>query len=84
MFKKIKEFFMEREIEKSLFNSSVFSERYTNGEKMPNDEGIWLGNIKKRGTDFEIVDSNKKIPIAFISSSKNLYERSRSYWKNIT
>ena len=77
MFKKIKEFFKERKIEKSLFNSPVFSARYTNGGKMPNTEGIWLGNIKKRGTDFEIVDSNQNIPIAFISSSKNLYERSR-------
>ena len=77
MFKKIKEFFKERKIEKSLFNSPAFSARYTNGGKMPNTEGIWLGNIKKRGTDFEIVDSNQNIPIAFISSSKNLYERSR-------
>ena len=77
MFKKIKEFFKERKIEKSLFNSPAFSARYTNGGKMPNTEGIWLGNIKKRGTDFEIVDSNQNIPIAFISGSKNLYERSR-------
>lgn len=77
MFKKIKEFFKERKIEKSLFNSPAFSARYTNGGKMPNTEGIWLGNIKKRGTDFEIVDSNQNIPITFISGSKNLYERSR-------
>lgn len=77
MFKKIKEFFRERKIEKNLFNSPAFLERYTNGEKMPNEEGIWLGNIKKGERNFEIVDSNKKIPIAFISGSKNLYERSR-------
>lgn len=76
MFKKIKEFFKERKIEKSLFNSPAFLKRYANREKMPNEEGIWLGNIKKGRTDFEIVDSNTNVPIAFISSSKSLDERS--------
>lgn len=77
MFKKIKEFFKERKIEKSLFNSPAFLKRYANREKMPNEEGIWLGNIKKGRTDFEIVDSNTNVPIAFISSSKSLDERSK-------
>lgn len=66
-------------MEKSLFNFPAFLEQYTNGEKMPNTEGIWIGNIKKGRTDFEIVDSNQNIPVAFINGSKNLYERSRSY-----
>ena len=44
---------------------------------MPNEEGVWLGNIKRKNKiDFEIVDKNTNVPIAFISSTKNLDERS--------
>lgn len=77
MFKKIKQFFLERKKEKDFFNCAGFSSRYANDEKMPNDEGIWLGNLKRNNkTDFEIVDKNTSIPISFISTSKNLDERS--------
>lgn len=73
MLKKIKEFFRERKIEKSLFNFPAFSERYANGEKMPNEEGVCLGTIKRKNKpDFEIVDKSRNIPIAFIGSTKNL------------
>lgn len=76
MLKKIKEFFRERKIEKSLFNFPAFSERYANGEKMPNEEGVCLGTIKRKNKpDFEIVDKSRNIPIAFIGSTKNLDER---------
>lgn len=44
---------------------------------MPNEEGVWLGNIKRKNKpDFEIVDSNTNVPIAYISNTKNLDERS--------
>ena len=44
---------------------------------MPNEEGVWLGNLKRNNkTDFEIVDRNTNVPISFISSTKNLDERS--------
>ena len=77
MFKKIKQFFLKRKKEKEFFNCAGFSSRYANEEKMPNEEGIWLGNIKRNNkTDFEIVDKNTIIPISFISTSKNLDERS--------
>lgn len=77
MFKKIKQFFKERKKEKVFFNSIGFSSRYANDEKMPNEEGVWLGNLKRKNkTDFEIVDRNTNVPISFISSTKNLDERS--------
>ena len=77
MFKKIKQFFLKRKKEKDFFNCIGFSTRYANEEKMPNEEGIWLGNLKRNNkTDFEIVDKNTSIPISFISTSKNLDERS--------
>ena len=82
MFKKIKEFFWKRKKGDLLnplssFERYIFSERYANEEKMPNEEGVWLGNIKRKNKpDFEIVDSNKNVPIAYISNTKNLDERS--------
>lgn len=82
MFKRIKQF-LQRKKKRELLNSlsflerHSFSSRYANEEKMPNEEGVWLGNIKRKNKpDFEIVDKNKNIPIAFISSTKNLNERS--------
>lgn len=82
MFKRIKEFFWKRK-KGELLNSldSVerysFSSRFANDNKMPNEEGVWLGNIKRKNkADFEIVDKNTNVPIAFISSTKNLNERS--------
>lgn len=82
MFKRIKEFFRKRK--KGEFLNSldsveryIFSSRFANEEKMPNEEGVWLGNIKRKNKpDFEIVDSNTNVPIAFIGSTKNLDERS--------
>ena len=82
MFKKIKEFFWKRKKGDILnplssFERYIFSERYANEEKMPNEEGVWLGNIKRKNKpDFEIVDSNTNVPIAYISNTKNLDERS--------
>lgn len=82
MFKRIKEFFWKRK-KRELLNSLSFAERYSfssrfaNEEKMPNEEGVWLGNIKRKNKpDFEIVDGNTNVPIAFIGSTKNLDERS--------
>lgn len=82
MFKKIKEFFWKRK-KGELLNSLSFMERYSfssryaNDDKMPNEEGVWLGNIKRKNKpDFEIVDGNTNVPIAFINSTKNLDERS--------
>lgn len=82
MFKRIKEFFWKRK-KGELLNSldSVerysFSSRFANDNKMPNEEGVWLGNIKRKNKpEFELVDSNTNVPIAFISSSKSLEERS--------
>lgn len=82
MFKKIKEFFWKRK-KRDLLNSLnsferyIFSKRYANEEKMPNEEGVWVGNIKRKNKpEFELVDKNKNIPIVFSSSTKNLDERS--------
>ena len=82
MFKRIKQF-LQRKKKRELLNSlsflerHSFSSRYANEEKMPNEEGVWLGNIKRKNKiDFEIVDKNTNVPIAFISSTKNLDERS--------
>lgn len=82
MFKRIKEFFWKRK-KGELLNSLSFTERYSflsryaNDDKMPNEEGVWLGNIKRKNKpDFEIVDKNTNVPIAFIGSTKNLDERS--------
>ena len=82
MFKKIKEFFWKRkkgDLLNSLnsFERYIFSKRYASEEKMPNEEGVWVGNIKRKNKpEFELVDKNKNIPIAFSSSTKNLEERS--------
>ena len=82
MFKRIKEFFWKRkkgELLNSLnsFERYIFSKRYANEEKMPNEEGVWVGNIKRKNKpEFELVDKNKNIPIVFSSSTKNLEERS--------